>query len=275
MSTMTMSEKIADRLSKKLAKQTPYRSDFVLADFRVLDEEKKSAEVLIQYDERGFGVPTKEMVAQTITYLYKAEDGRPRIVPDLASVQLYPKHCAVACVVKVPRYRRPMEDVKRFNLQPIVAGTVFLGENMTDTWAVGKGAEGSVFIERVEEEDIDTILKERSKARAFRATAGVSTLTLNRVAASTSERMYAIGDYIKCSHGGKVRTAEIVGLCSGGAQVMFKDGAQATVTSSSMHGLVEASEESMKGQLEALKDYYRKAYGYSEEQLSQLVSYIE
>ena len=272
--TMSMSEKIADRLAKKLAKQTPYRSDFVLADFRVLDDDRKTAEVLIQYDERGFGVPTKEMVAQTLTHLYKSADGRPRLVLDMASVQMYPKQQAEACVVKVPRYRRPMEDVKRYNLQPIVAGTVFLGENMTDTWAVSRGSEGAVCIERVEEEDIDTILRERSKARAFRTTAGVS-LTLNRIAASASERMYSLGDFVKCSHGGKVATAEIVGLCEGGAQVRFKNGTQATVTMASLHGLVEASEESMKGQIQALKDYYRKAYGYTDEQLNQLVTYIE
>lgn len=275
MSTMSMSEKIADRLAKKLAKSTPFRSDFVLADFRVLDGDRKAAEVLIQYDEHGFGVPTKEMVAQTITHLYKASDGRPRLIPDLASIQLYPKHQAVACVVKVPKYRRPIEDVKRFNLQPIVAGTVFLGENMSDTWSVSKGAEGGVFIERVEDEDIDTILRERSKARAFRATAGVSSLTMNRIAASCSERMYSHGDFVKCSYNGKIRTAEIIGLSEGGAQVRFKDGTQATVTTASMHGLVEASDESMKNQLQAMKDYYRKAYGYTDEQLNQLVSYIE
>jgi hypothetical protein len=37
----SLAAKLADRLGKKLAKRTPFRGDFVVADFRVLDNEKK------------------------------------------------------------------------------------------------------------------------------------------------------------------------------------------------------------------------------------------
>lgn len=271
----SISEKLVDKLGKKLAKDTPFRSDFILADFRVLDSNKKSAEMLVQYDESA-GVPTKEALAQTINHLYKANDGRPRVMLDFNSIKYYPKYQAVSCVVSVPKIRRPFADVKKFGMKEIVAGTMFLGENMTDTWSVSKSAEGgAIFIERLEDDDIDTILKERSRAKGFRAHAGVSSLTLNRVAASVAECNYSLGDYVKCAYNGKLITAQILGLTPSGAQVRFKDGKQATITVEALHGMVKAAEESTQINLEALKEYYRKAYGYSEEELNKLVTYVK
>lgn len=269
----SISDKIADKLGKKLTKDMPFRSDFVLADYRVIDNEKKTAEVLIQYDEL-FGTPSKEIVAQTLMHLYKANDGRPRIVVNFESMKYYPRHEAVSCLVNIPSIRRPMEDVKKYGMKGIVAGTMFLGENMSDTWTVAKDATGGIHIERLEDDDIDTILKERSKAKGFRATAGVSSLTLNRVAASAPECNYSLGDYVKVAHGGRLVTGQILGLNSSGAQVKFKDGKQATVTIEALHGLVQAAEESKKASLEGLKEYYRKAYGYSEEDLNKLCTLI-
>jgi len=269
-----MSDKLIDKLRRKMDKQSPMRSDLVLADFRVLDEDKKTAEILVQFDEDMFGVPTKELVAQTITELYKAHDQRPRLTVDLNTMRYYPEYEAVACTVSVPRIRRPFDDTKRFQMTPIVGGTMFLGENMEDTWKVGKSAEGHVYIERLEEDDIDTILRERSKARSFRTHAGVNSLTLNRIAASCSEVPYSIGDHVKCAVAGKLRNGEIVGLTTSGAQIRFKNGEQMTVASESLHGLVQAAEKAESLNLQALKDYYRKAYGYSEEDLNKLVSKI-
>jgi len=269
-----INDKILDKLRAKLAKETPYRSDFVLADFQVLDADRGTATVLVHYDERAFGVPSKETVAESLLHLYRAQDGRPRLLADAATVKHYPKHQAVSCTVRLPTIRRPIEDVKRFNLKPIVAGTVFLGENMEDTWKVGKSAEGSIFIERLEDDDIDTILRERSKSKAFRTHATTS-LTLNRIAASASEINYSVGDKVNCAYKGKMRAGEIVGLSALGAQVRFGDGEQATLTTAALHGLVKAAAKSNQVNKQALKEYYRKAYGFGEAELDKLVSTID
>jgi len=270
-----MTDKIIDRLSKKISKQTPIRTDFVVADFRVLDNDKKTANVLIQYDSEFYEKPSKELIAQTLMELYKASDNRPRIVVDPASVRYFPHFAAVACTVSVPVLRRPYSDVKRYKMKTIVGGTTFLGENMEDVWKVGKSAEGNVFIERLEEDDIDSILRERSKSRAFRTHAGVNSLTLNRVAGSACENNYSIGDKVKCAHSGKMRVGEIVGITTSGAQIRFSNGEQATVATAALHGLVQAAEKSIEMSREAIKDYYRKAYGYSEEDLEKLVTFVD
>lgn len=272
-----LSDKIIDRLSKKIAKQSPVRTDFVLADFRVLDDARKNAQVLIQYDAEFYETPSKELIAQTLIELFKAPDGRPRVTVDLNSVQYFPKYDAVTANVSVPTLRRPFSDVKRYNMQTIVAGTSFLGENMEDVWNVGKSAEGNVFIERLEDDDIDTILRERAKGRAFRthAHAKFNSLTLNRIAASHSQPLYSINDTVKCAHSGKMRVGKIVGISGGGAQILFKNGEQATVSIEALHGLVQAAEKGMQMNLDSIKDYFRKAYGYSDEELNKLVTFIE
>jgi hypothetical protein len=94
------------------------------------------------------------------------------------------------------------------------------------------------------------------------------------VAASVAETNYALGDYVKCAINSKLVTGQILGLTPSGAQIRFKDGKQATVTIEALHGLVKAADESTKMNLEYLKEYYRKAYGYSEEDLNKLVTYI-
>jgi len=271
----SISDKIADRLSHKLKKSVPYRTDFVLADFRVLDNDKKEAEVLLQYDADLFGTPSREAVAEALTNLYKAGDERPRIVPDPESVKFYPQFCAVACRVKVPTIRRPLTDVKKYKLKPIVGGTMFLGENMTDTWTVAKNDGGNIFIERMEEDDIDTILRERSANKMFRVQAGVSRLTLNRVAASAPTQSYSLGDFVRCNYRGNIVTAEILGLSDSGAQIRLKDGRQATVAMGDIYNLISAAEKTKQISEQSLKEYYRKAYGYDEEELNKLVSYIE
>jgi hypothetical protein len=272
-----MTDKIIDRLSKKIAKTTPFRTDFVLADFRVLDDDKKTAEILIQYDKDFYDTPSKELIAQTMMELFKASDNRPRVIIDPNSVRYFPRYDALICTASVPVLRRPITDVKRYKMQTIVAGTSFLGENMEDVWNVGKSAEGHVFIERLEDDDIDTILRERAKGKAFRthAHAKFNSLTLNRISASTSKPLYSINDKVKCAYNGKMRVGKIVGLTTGGAQICFARGEQATVAIEALHGLVQAAEKGMEMNLEAIKDYYRKAYGYSEEDLAKLVSFIE
>jgi hypothetical protein len=270
----SLAAKLADRLGKKLAKRTPFRGDFVVADFRVLDNENKTAKILIQYDGSAFGTPSKEDVIGTVTHLFKAHDGRPRLNVDPGSITLHPRFESVSCVVRIPCIRRPYADVERFKLKSIVANTVFLGEDMTATWAVAKEGD-SVFIERVEKDDIDKIIKERAKYNSFRSHPVQASLTIARVEASASkERLYSIGDFVKCSSGGKLKTGEILGLFEGGAQVRFRDGNQALVALASIHGLVKTSDESQRYSNEALKEYFRKAYGYSEEDLNKLVQYI-
>jgi len=273
MSHGRMTDILIDRLAKKIAKTTPIRTDFVLADFRVLDDDKKSAEILIQYDGEYYDTPSRELVAQTVMELYKAPDNRPRLIIDPSSVRYYPKFGALMCTASVPSLRRPYADVKRFGMKTIVAGTSFLGENMEDVWNVGRSAEGQVFIERLEDDDIDTILRERS--RVFRTHAGVNSLTLNRVQASVSEPMYSINDKVKCALKGRLRVGRIVGMSATGAQIAFNNGEQATVAIEALHGLVEAAEKGAEMNLEAIKEYYRKAYGYSEEDLNKLVTFIE
>jgi hypothetical protein len=272
---VSIAERLASRLGRKLAKTTPFRSDFVIADHRVIDEDRRTAKVLVQFDQDAFGTPSKEDVIATLTHIYKAHDGRPRLVVDPASVQVYPRLQAVACQVEIPAIRRPFEDVKRFKMKEVIAGTVFLGENVSDTWAVAKGENDAIFIERVEKDDIEQILRERAKANAFRVHSGRSSLTLARVEASVGSTMYSHGDVCKVSHGGKLKSGEILGLTEGGAHVRFQDGTQAFVSTASIHGLVEASDAAKAWNKEALKEYFRKAYGYEEADLDKLVSYID
>ena len=272
----SIAERLASRLGQKLSKKTPFRGDFVVADYRVLDEDGKSAKILIQYDPEAYGVPTKEDVIATMTHLYQTkDDGRPRLVVDAETVKSHPQLCAISCVVNIPSIRRPYSDIKRYKMSAIVGNTVFLGENMSDTWAVAKGANDSVYIERVEKDDIEKILRERSKAHSFRTHAGRASLTLARVENSRGSDIYSNGDLVKVSHSGKIKTGEILGLSDTGAHIRFKDGSQVTVNASNLLGLVQAAEEMKNFNKEALKYYYRKAYGYSEEDLEKLVQYLD
>lgn len=271
----SIAERLASRLGQKLSRKTPFRGDFVVADYRVLDEDGKSAKILVQYDAETYGVPTKEDVVATLTYLYRTrEDSRPRLVVDAETVKSHPQLQAISCVVNIPSIRRPFSDVKRFKMKPIVANTVFLGENMSDTWAVARSDNDSVYIERVEKDDIEKILSERGKANSFR-NYGRSNVTLARVEHSRGTDIYSNGDLVKCSHGGKIKTGEILGLSDTGAHVRFKDGSQVTVNATNLLGLVQAAEEMKSFNKEALKDYYRKAYGYDEAELEKLVQYVD
>jgi len=273
----SIAERLASRLGQKLAKRGgTLRSDFVIADYRVLPgSDNKSAKVLIQYDEEAFGAPSKEEVISTLNNLYRdARSERPRVMVEPASVEVYQKFQAVACQVSIPVIRRPFSDIERFRLKAIVAGTVYLGEDVSDTWTVAKGDDNSIYIERVERDDIEKILRERSKAHSFRVHAGRGSLTLARVEASVPASLYSVGDHVQASHGGKLKVGEILGMAEGGAHVRFRDGTQALLSSAAIHKLVEAADAAKKWNKEALKEYYRKAYGYEEAELDKLVSYL-
>ena len=267
-----ITDKLSRRLSQKLAQTTPFRSDFVIADFKALGADRKVAKVLVHYDAVTFGVPSKEAVADTLTYLYKNAENCPRLLPDIGSVKWYPKQQALSCVVRVPTVRRPFDDVKRCRLTPIVAGTTFLGENMSDTWSVAKAEDGNIFIEKIEKDDIEDILRGRSKAKAFRSQARCTTLAA--VEAAYSENKFSTGDKVKCTYNGRLVEAEIFGLSEMGAQIGLKDGTQATITIANILGLVSAGNDSTSWNKQALKDYYREAYGYGDKELESLTSYI-
>lgn len=273
----SIAERLASRLGQKLAKRGgTLRSDFVIADYRVLPgSDNKTAKILVQYDEEAYGTPTKEEVISSLNNLYRdSRSERPRIMVNPASVEVYQKFQAIACQVAIPVIRRPFSDVERFRLKPIVAGTVYLGEDISDTWTVAKGDDNAIYIERVERDDIEKILRERSKAHSFRVHAGRPSLTLARVEASVPASLYSVGDIVQVSRGGKVQVGEILGMAEGGAHVRFRDGSQALISSVAINKLVEAADAAKKWNKDALKEYYRKAYGYEEAELEKLVSYL-
>ena len=67
---------------------------------------------------------------------------------------------------------------------------------------------------------------------------------------------------------------EASNICFEGQDVSF-DGSQVTVASGNLLGLIQAAQEMKSFNKEALKEYYRKAYGYEEAELEKLCQYLD
>jgi len=133
------------------------RSDFCLADFKVIGHERAICSML--YDIQ-VGNPKKQEIVGWF------EKNIPEVTANVDSAKLYKKKGAFTVFVGMKTETMPVTAAAENGLTEIVAGLRFINQDMGEAWNVDKDMNGVPVLTKVVDEDMDLILQERKKRMA-------------------------------------------------------------------------------------------------------------
>lgn len=235
--------KMLDALRAKNAKSVGRRGDIYLADYRLLNN--TSAHLLFGYDA-SFGPPSAEDVQAAVV-----RDFEGRLTPVMASAKVVPE-VGVKIIAEMVLPTRPMRDSSRM---VAVASTMFIDQEMGETWSVVEGGDGHKFLQRKTKDDIDDILKERRSrmAVASKTVSFGNTLSagIYQLAAGDEVRFYADS----ALHEGSVTKVDQSGVAIKTASGNYQVAPEAVVE------LLKISTETEEMNKQRLLEFYTKVYG--------------
>jgi hypothetical protein len=233
-----------DKLRGKLAKGAR-RADLCLSDFRLLDN--TAANVLYGFD-KAFGLPRAEDLQAA---LVRDFDGK--VVPVITTARVYPDEGVVKVIASMNMPTRRFEDHVGMIA---VASTMFIDQEMCETWSVVEGADGNKFLQRVTEESIGDILNERKRRMTVQASSSAN--FSNGVDAGVPN--VGSGDKVKFYGDGQLQSGEVMEVTAQGVAIKGATG-NFVVAPEAVLDLTEISAEKSADMSTRLYEYFRQIYG--------------
>lgn len=173
-------------------------------------------------------------------------------------------HGVVQLIAWIPKERRPIEDVFTPSMVPIVVNASYKDIKTGAIWNVKESAEtNDRFLIRAAEDDISKILEHRRQRMSF---------SPSRVQAALITAGYATantGDVVKFYHNNKVYQRGTIKSSSPNTMTIESGGETIEIPRESIISVVDQSPQTEEKKDKLRKDYYKRAYGFSDEQLNQ------
>lgn len=232
-----------DKLVNRVKKELGYRSDFFVMDSRPLTS---NAHFVLC----GYSGDTPE-VTDVRNFVVKAFKGS--IYPVNNSIRFYDFGKSKGFSVVVERNRVTKKAEAALNMT-CLAKTMFLDTELNQIWQMQENSDGTKYLVRSEEEDLENIIN-RAKSRV-----------VSYVRASVNDtkvvgrRNYEVGDTVEFYDDSKLWEGEVKSLING--QVKVKIGNETKVINSNqIIRIVDLSKGRAKNEDVAKLDFYTKAYG--------------
>lgn len=237
--------RMLDKLREKTAKSVWRRADIYIADYRLLSN--TSAYILFGYDNQ-FGVPSVEDIQTAVV-----RDFEGRITPALSTAEAHPDYGAVKVIADMVLPTRPYNDS---NQMVAVANTVFIDQEMGQTWDLVEGADGIKYLQRKTEDDIGEILKARKQR--MMSTASVRGLEFGEAINAGVEA--AVGDHVRFYADSAIHSGEVFNV--GLNKVAVKtDAGNYEIAPEAVLDRIYIAAEAEELDKKKLREYYAKIYG--------------
>lgn len=241
---MGLNQRIYDRVLASYA--TGVRGDLDIADFQKLDN--VTAHLLIEF-EPSIGRPKADDIER---YFGKMFEGK--IQPIMTSASIKTNCVSILAQISVPT--RPFEDsTDKAKMTPIMAGLMYLDNQLQDVWQVKQDQEGKKVLAKEAKENIDQIIAARRNRMFVTKSSNVS---LASVAAAKD--LLPVGCTVKAWHQGKLQNVEITAKTSGGFKVKDEAGKEAVIAKEGIIDLQKMAEEAPNEDAK-LQKYFEQAYG--------------
>lgn len=248
--------RMLNRLNEKMAKTVGHRGDMHIADFKPVDQ--NGGHLLIGYEKTLGPIGSNDVTA----FVARAFNGQ--VVPVMATAKQYKAEGAVAVVVHRTVPTRKIED-KAGMLA--VANTMFLDQQMGDTWEVKAQPDGTKYLSRVAKDSISDIVGERRRRMSVQA----STVTFGNTLSAGVPNLNN-GDQVRFYSDGRLMEGKVRSV--GAEVVISSEHGSHTVSPEAVVEILQVSPETTKNVQSYLQEYFSEAYGFEDysEQLTDELS---
>lgn len=225
---------------------TGVRGDLDIADFQKLDA--VTAHLLVEFEPR-IGKPKADDVER---YFHKMFEGK--VLPVMSSMSIKPGCVSILAQLNVPT--RPMEDSSdKSKMTPVVAGMMYLDNQLGDVWQVKDTEDGNKVLARETKENIDQIIASRRNRMFVTKSSSVSLASV-----ATAKSLLTAGCVVKAWHQGKLQNLEILASVEGGFKVKTEAGKETVVAKEGIIDLQQMAADAPKEDAALIK-YFSEAYG--------------
>ncbi len=244
------SDKLAEKLTARTVASLPYRGDLYLSEHKQINS--ISSKVLIGF-KPGFNTPTPNDVKAFITHTF---DGK--LVANLSTARAFQAQAAVTVVASLKVPTRPFKDSANMTS---IAATVYMDQDLKETWEV-KSNESGKYLSRLVDEDIDSIVSKRRSTMQSQAR-HTSFASVKAVPANVS-----VGAIVKVVIGSVLLLAEVKSI--EGNKLLVSEAKSGTIYETKPEAVVEVTEMSSKDKnafMKQVKEFYGQVYSpeYAEE----------
>lgn len=239
-------DRMLKKLDQKMSKTVGHRGDVHIADFMKLD--KDSGRMLVGYD-MGLGPISGSDVTAFVARQFQGE-----VVPVMETARLHRDAGAVEVIVRRTVPTRKFTDRKAMHA---VASTLFLDQELGDTWEVKSHADGTKYLARVSKDDISSIVAERRRRMSVQASTATFANALSSGIPNLNNgdtvRFYADSQL----HEGKVRSV-------GNEVTIMADTGSYTVSPEAVVEILQVSPQTDREIQSYLGEYFSDAYGFED-----------
>lgn len=236
-------DRMLDRLGQKLDKVVGHRGDMHIADFKRVDE--NSGHLLIGFDKAIGPVTTNDVTA------FVASTFNGHVAPILETAKQYTAEGAVSLMINRHVVTRQVEDKDKMLA---VSSTMFLDQEMGDTWEVSSHSDGTQYLSRRARDDISAIVTERRRRMQIQA----SVVTFGNALSAGVPNLNS-GDEVRFFVDGKILDGKVTSV---GAEIKIKAaGTSYSVAREAVTEILQVSPDTKRNVEQYLADYFGDAYG--------------
>ena len=244
-----LTDRITSKLQQRMNAEIGHRGDLFFSEVKRIND--SSVWAMIGYDRDVGPRPTsKDVTAFVVKNLKGAAQ------PVLGSMRIHPDHDAITTILEKPMVTRPVQDVK--GMMAVVAGAVYIDQNLGDRWEVRTNATGEKFLMRTAEDDVEALVAERTRRLA---SASRSEFCL-AAALSSGLPNLNVGDKVKAYYMGEIHDdCTIAGLSENEVVLNIAGYGKVSTGKEAVINVVAVSPAENKKMKEELREYFEKAYG--------------
>ena len=223
------------------------RQDLILCDRAMLGEERQRARVLVAYNALN-GEPTAEQIK---AFVWASFDGK--VAPLIDTARLHPTDHCVDLMVELLRPTAALDETKK--MTQIIKGAAY-ADNEGKVWDVRTAEDGTKYLARRSDDDLDAILAERVKY--LNRTATMPQLHSLKAAGYATA---SPGDTVEFYRGTSLAQGKITALNNDNTVSVSADGALLKIPRESIIRVVQHSEAFEREKRQNLKGYFSKYLG--------------
>ena len=237
-------ERLYNRIMASYA--TGVRGDLDIADFQKLDA--TTAHVLLEFEPK-IGKPNSDDIERYFGKMFES-----KIAPIMSTASIKPNCVSIIAQLNIPT--RPLEDsIDKGKMTAVVAGLMYLDNQLKDVWQVKEGADGKKVLAKESKENIDQIIAARRNRMFITKSSSISLASL-----ATAKTCLTAGCVVKAWHQGKMGEFEILATGTGGFKAKDSEGKEVMLASETVVDLQKMADAGPNEDAKLMK-YYSEAYG--------------
>lgn len=248
MSRRMIEERISSKYRQKLGKVVQNRLDLTLADYEMLDKDKTSARILIAYNSMH-GEPKKSDVERFVWSQFDQ-----KLSPMMETAKVYPKQNVVDVVVEATTEHKTFDN--KAKMAAIVPNKRYVDREGV-VWTVNATEDGTKFLVRKSEENIEEILTERRKY----VNAAASLPSLRKLHKEAGYVNAQEGDLVEFYQGTQLMKGKISSIGKDGKVKVNVSGTTITIARPAILRVLEHSAAYKREKMNMLKNYFEKYLG--------------